>query len=368
MRVFIDFTGPTLADTGGATYARNMLPRWAERAEDTVTALFSGGQIPSELATLDCTVETPPRRTSAGTGRVFDLHVALRRELLARDVDVAFFPGNFVSATMPSSVPSVVAVRSALHYHYPAQLTSARRIYRRAATYHAVRVAERIVVPSSSMADDLMRFAGAKRRKIVVVPHGVDLALFTQREESQVSKNLFLFVSKPWDYKGLDTVFRALAETDGAPDEAPRLAVADGGLTPAERADWLALAEKLKIRSRIEFVGKASHAELAHLYHQASALVLPTACESFGNVFLEAAASGCPVITSYGHGIDEAIGPVAVQVPAHRHLDIADKMTLFTQMGDSERHERSSASRAWAERFPWDKALDATRRVLSEVA
>jgi glycosyltransferase involved in cell wall biosynthesis len=357
-----------------------MLPLW-EGTDDELVAVFSHEQTPPELRDLPGVRELPRRTAGGAVGKVLDLQLGVRKQLRSERFDAAYFPGNFIPVPLPRSTPSVVAVRSTLQYHYPAQLSLSRRVYRRAATRYAVRAADRVIVPSSAIADDLMRFVGASRTRIVVVPHGVNLELFSPDPTAAVEPDRFLFVSKPWDYKGLATALRALAQfADDEAHEDARLVIADGGIGDAERGiqgrgigdigrrSWEDLAAGLGIGLRIEFLGKLSHQELSSEYRRASALVSPTSCESFGNPSLEAAASGCPVITGYGHGIDETIGPVAFQVRAHRHDEIAEAMAHCATMTASERQESARALRSWAERFSWSKALDETRAVLREIA
>jgi glycosyltransferase involved in cell wall biosynthesis len=49
------------------------------------------------------------------------------------------------------------------------------------------------------------------------------------------------------------------------------------------------------------FMGMCSHAELAHIYASADLFLFPSLTETFGNVTLEAMASGTPVLTLPGN-------------------------------------------------------------------
>jgi glycosyltransferase involved in cell wall biosynthesis len=211
-----------------------------------------------------------------------------------------------------------------------------------------------------------MRIAGALREQLVVVPHGVDLELFTLGKD-EIDSNRLLFVSKPWDYKGLATVLRAIALiADNEPASGVHLRVADGGLSVQERHSWRAFVEGLGIAQRVSFLGRVDHASLADEYRSACALVLPTSIESFGNAFLEAAACGCPIVTGTGHGIEESIGPVAEQIPPHRHDVLAAVTLRLIRLSERERFEKRRELRSWAERFPWSRVVADTRTVLKE--
>ncbi len=369
MRVVVDFTGPMSTNTGGTTYSSSLLPRWERCGEDCVTAVFSSGEIPAELASLACVFELQSRRLPGLSPRIIDVHLGLRRLLFERDAAVAYFPGNFVPLGLPAALPVVVAVRSTLHFDMPAQSGRVRGAVQRHASRHVVARAQRIIVPSSKTADALMRHAGARRRQLVVVPHGVDLELFQPGEPAERERDLFVFVSKPWDYKGLHTVFRAMRELRHGPGPtcAPRLLVVDGGLPPSELASWDHLCEKLDISSQVRFAGRLDHHALSRLYRMASALVLPSATESFGNPYLEAAASGSQVILSDDLPLGDILGEAALHVPAHDHVAIATAITRVLTMSAAERCERSQRLRTAAEAFSWDKTLVRTREVLAEV-
>jgi glycosyltransferase involved in cell wall biosynthesis len=368
LRLVVDCSGQKVQNEGGRTYIEYFLTRWTALYGAELTPIFSNGELPPRLGDAIAISELPHASGPAPARRLRDLHLALPRVIRSLQPDAAFFPGNVLAARLPKSLPTVVAIRSTLHYHFPAQSSPWRNAYLRAATLHAVRSASRVIVPSSATADDLMRHARARRAKLVVIPHGVDVALFQPGAARDVERTTFLFVSRPSDYKGLLTVYRAvryarsLLGSDGL-----RLLVVDGGVTDSQRAALLAAAKDLDIAADVSLLGRVNHDDLSRLYRRASALVLPTNCESFGHPFLEAAASGCPVITGRGSGIDTTIGPVARQVSPHDHREIADAMVAISRLSDQERGSTGGELRRWAERFSWDTTVAETREVISEL-
>jgi glycosyltransferase involved in cell wall biosynthesis len=345
-----------------------MLPRWARVTEDRIAALYSNGQVPRELEELECVVELRRGTGQLPLDRVIDMHLGVRRVAALDQPDVAFFPGNFVPLTLPRGLPAVLAVRSTLPFDYPVQIGLGRRILQRIATRYGVHRAARVITPSSATADALMRSVGARREKLLVVPHGVDLELFRPGTDEERDRSLLVFVSTPWDYKGLMTVLRALRRMlDGASGTlTPRLAVADGGLSHAEVRRWRERVERLGIGESVEFLGRLDHFRLSALYRRAAALVLPSSSESFGNPYLEAAASGCLVIGPSGHALDEMLGSAAIFAPAHSHQELAEAIKRVLAMADSERGDRSVALRMRAQRFSWDTTLALTREALKE--
>jgi glycosyltransferase involved in cell wall biosynthesis len=368
MQVIVDCTGQRIHNEGGRTYVEYFLPLWAARHANELQAVFSRGEVPPSLVGEEYVRQIPTAIGRSAGRRLSDLHVALPKLVRQIRPDVAYFPNNVLSIGLPRNLPAVVAVRATMHYHYPRQFTRSRRSYLALATRHVVTRAGRIIVPSTSTADDLMRHAGAPREKLVVIPHGVDLERFSPSDVQRTDSQTFLFVSRPHDYKGLVTAFRALQEARRTPVlmEA-RLLVADSGIPLGEQQRLQEVARTLDIEAAVEFLGRVEHGELADLYRTSCALVAPTSHESFGNPYLEAAASGCAIITGRGFGIDPTIGPVAHQVDALDHRRIAASMRAVASLSSKAREAESLSLRRWAEGFSWERTVDDTRRVIAEV-
>ena len=68
-----------------------------------------------------------------------------------------------------------------------------------------------------------------------------------------------------------------------------------------------ALCHSAGVDARFRFLGGKSQAELLDFYAQADVFVMPSLVEAFGVVFLEAMASGIPVIGARAGGVPELI-------------------------------------------------------------
>jgi teichuronic acid biosynthesis glycosyltransferase TuaC len=75
----------------------------------------------------------------------------------------------------------------------------------------------------------------------------------------------------------------------------------------ADRERFAKFAERLGIRGHIYFLGRRSRAEVAQAMRDCTVFVLPSRFEGLGCVYLEAMATGKPVIACRGQGIDEII-------------------------------------------------------------
>jgi glycosyltransferase involved in cell wall biosynthesis len=117
-------------------------------------------------------------------------------------------------------------------------------------------------------------------------------------------------------YKGLEVLLEALAGIPGS--TRCRLAVAGAG---EERAHYEALASRLGLGARVQFLGFVPESALADFYAQCDLFVLPSttvAQEGFGLVALEALASGRALLTTPVAAVSKAVreAGAGVVVPA----------------------------------------------------
>jgi phosphatidylinositol alpha-1,6-mannosyltransferase len=99
-------------------------------------------------------------------------------------------------------------------------------------------------------------------------------------------------------YKGHDRVIQAVSELSAQHPEIVYVIAGDGDDRPRlER-----LAKDLGVSDRVRFVGYVPDDDLPHLYRTADLFVMPSTGEGFGIVFLQALASGIPVIGGESDG------------------------------------------------------------------
>ena len=101
-------------------------------------------------------------------------------------------------------------------------------------------------------------------------------------------------------YKGFDEIIEILPEL---PSDVTYLIAGGGNDTPRLRAK----THQYGVPDRVVFTGLFAEEEKADLYNLADVYVMPSRGEGFGFVFLEALASGVPVIASGHDGGREAV-------------------------------------------------------------
>lgn len=188
---------------------------------------------------------------------------------------------------------------------------------------------------------------GASERLISVNPCGVDMSHFRPTNPDSNSPTLLAvgrFVNKKAPYLTLLAFHRA---AHSEPDT-QLVMVGDGPLWEA----CVRMANVLGIADKVEFVGVTAHAEVAGLMQKARGLVqhsitaLDGDSESFGIVFVEAGASGLPVVGTRHDGIPEVVvdGETGILVDerdvdgmAQAMIRLATDPQLAAQMGQAGR-------------------------------
>lgn len=134
--------------------------------------------------------------------------------------------------------------------------------------------------------------------KIKIISNGVDTKKFYPAAKA-VTQPIILSTSRFGARKGVKFLIQALADIPHA-----QLWLAGSGI---EEPKLKSLAQKLRLSSRIKFLGLVPRRRLPSLYRQAKIFVLPSLSESRSNALLEALASGLPVVATNIGGNPELV-------------------------------------------------------------
>jgi glycosyltransferase involved in cell wall biosynthesis len=135
-----------------------------------------------------------------------------------------------------------------------------------------------------------------------VVYNGVDTELFSPAPETQPTASI-LCIGNLIPIKGQELLLRAFAAVRRQFPKLECELIGDG----PERAHLEALARTLEIANCVYFRGRQSRTEVATAMARCTLFALPSRYEGLGCVYLEAMASGKPVIACMGQGIEEII-------------------------------------------------------------
>ena len=206
-------------------------------------------------------------------------------------------------------IPYVVTIHGA-----DLQSTIHRNTGCRNAISRALNGATKIIVVSSKLCRLVDQYFGLAG-KTVVIPNGVNPERVCQSGGEEMGGRTLLSVSNLIPTKGIDLNIEAVSKLkDDYPDLTYRIVGAG-----AEEKKLRRLAAEKGIADRVFFLGQMPHTRVMEEMAKCTLFSLPSWQEGFGVVYLEAMASGRPVIGCRGEGIEDFVehGTTGILVEPH---------------------------------------------------
>ena len=216
--------------------------------------------------------------------------------------------------------------------------------------------ADCVFVPSQSTADELIA-KGIRPDKLRITPRGVDLKNFHPSKRNgyleshhHLKEGLkLLYVGRVSKEKNLPLLARTFKSLSRQRPDLKLVVVGDGPYSGE-------MQQELHDTDTV-FTGYLTGEELAAVYASCDLFLFPSTTDTFGNVVLEAQASGLPVIVSDVGGPQESViqGETGLIVPATEEamgraiLELAANPLGLREMGRAAR--RYVESRAFADAF-----------------
>jgi glycosyltransferase involved in cell wall biosynthesis len=215
-----------------------------------------------------------------------------------------------------------------------------------------------VVIANAQAAADRLRIEGVPRRKIAIVPNGLDLSRFRARALVPPLRRV-ITVANLRPEKGHDVLLDAARLVLTRFPDARFELVGDG----EERRRLVARADALGIASAVSFFGHADEvaARLAH----ADISVLPSRSEAFPNAALEAMASGLPLVASAVGGLAELVDDrqTGLLTPAGHAPALAERLCELMADGALGVRLGRAAREVVEARFSFDRMTDGVERM-----
>lgn len=258
--------------------------------------------------------------------------------------------------------PTVLTVYDLIPILLPGAASARARLLFRFAHRLALRTAKQIIAISAATAADLVSILGVDRRRVKVIPLGVEPRFRPQppseiervRDLHGLPESFILYVGINKPHKNLVNLVEAYAQL---PAQAPPLVIA--GAWDIRYPEAMKTANRLHLTSRVRFFGPINDADLPGLYSAATLFVFPSRYEGFGLPVLEAMACGTPVACSSVSSLPEVAGdaglyfdPAQPTSIAQTLLHLLDSLTL--------RHELAKKGQKRAGQFTWSRTASAT--------
>jgi len=158
--------------------------------------------------------------------------------------------------------------------------------------------ADHVVSVSRGVRDDLLHVVNLPDENVSVIYNPIDIDRIRARADEPLDHewlddpnlNVILSAGRHAPQKGFDTLLRAFARLD---DPNTRLILLGDG---EERESLMQLATELRIEDRTDFPGFVDN-PFSYMA-RADLFVLSSWYEGFGNVLIEAMATGCPIVST----------------------------------------------------------------------
>lgn len=233
------------------------------------------------------------------------------------------------------------------------------------AWFFAMRMTDRVQTISAYLKDFAIRM-GAKC-EIDVVPNGIDSVKSQKLEVKSPNQNskIIITTSRLVRKNGIDVLIKAMAEVvKNIPGI--KLWILGSG---EEEAVLRALAGELYLNKNVEFFGEIENEKIYEYLHKADVFARPSRSEGLGTSFLEAMASGLPIIGTSVGGIPDFLrdGETGLFCKVDDPRDLADKILLLLK-DVSLRQKISSQGRKLAlQSYSWESVAGQMKEIFDKI-
>lgn len=248
-----------------------------------------------------------------------------------------------------------------------------RLLLLRLAQRRSFRKADGVIFLTRFAHDAILKVTGKLRGRRAIIPHGIDGRFFQQPRAQRPlaeygGEHTFrlIYVSIVNTYKHQWYVAEAVAKL-----RAECLPVTLDLIGPAYRPALRRLQRTLQrvdpAGSATRYIGSVPHDHVPSHYAGAGLCVFASSCETFGQILLEAMASGLPIACSNRGPMPEILGSAGV------YFDPEDAASIARAIRELAADPELRAQKAWAayeraHQYSWKRCADETFAFLTEVA
>ncbi len=223
---------------------------------------------------------------------------------------------------------------------------------------------DQIIVPSSTTKEELLAL-GFSKRKVAVVPNGLNIKFISRIPVSESHKSEACFLARLKPSKGiyyLPEIWRKVTKKI----ESARLAVMGGG-SPGEVEKFKNAFREAGVWERVKILGFVSEEEKYRVLKSSKIFISPSCEEGFGISVLEAMACGLPVVAWDLPVYREIFKEGMIRVPLGDHESFA--ATIVKLLNDEKKRAKmGQEAKSLAQEYDWEQVaakewslLDQTR-------
>jgi len=232
-----------------------------------------------------------------------------------------------------------------------------------------------VFVAVTERAKETLLLEGVPEEKVELIPVGVNTDAFKPRpKDKELMANLnigkddfvILYVGRMVWEKGPEYVlnsFKLLNE--------PKAKLVMIGSGPESK--WIdTLVKRYGIEDKVIYIPKVPYVEMPRYYSIADVFVLPSTAtptwqEQFGMVFIEAMASGVPVIAGHSGSIPEVVGDAGILVPPTDFHELAKSIRILLEDEELRRRLRKRGLKRVQDHFNISKTADKIKKVYNNL-
>jgi len=266
-------------------------------------------------------VESSFVASKMGLGNMFS-PLMLGNEIRKAKPEIFYSPSFMPPVSF--SAPYIFTVHDLMHLFYYSKM---HRIYYQQVISRLAKKAKKIITVSHFSKQQLVELLGIRSELINVIYNGIDTSFMQNTEKHVLDRPYLLYVGNRRRNKNIPAMLVAFAQAN-IPKDFIFL------LTGNPNPDLIVLISKLKISSRVRFLGFVKESELPKLYKGAFATLFVSLMEGFGLPLIESMASGTPVLTSSESALPEIAADAALCVDPYSVEAITDGINRLVDDGD----------------------------------
>ena len=213
-----------------------------------------------------------------------------------------------------------------------------------------------VISTSQYCGDRIQHHYGVKPEKIYIVPEGINLEQWPTPDESRRDQWTILCVARQYPRKHITDLITAFRIVVDRYPQATLVIIGDG----PEHENICQKVADYKLKANVKVLGAlADNEDVQAWYHRSSIFCLPSVQEGFGIVFLEAMASGLPIVSTQATAIPEVVPhqQAGLLIPPQDPGALAEAITTLLENPKLRSHYRDFGLQH-VKQFTWDKVAD----------
>ena len=340
---------------GTEIYLRELLAALGRIDTANEYFVFANLETDADLVPRQSNFQWKPQAVHARSrpARILWEQTVLPLEASRYKIDVLFNPG--FTAPVLAPCPCVTVFHDLQHKRHPEHFRWFDLPFWRLFLWASAHRSQKLIAVSEATRADLLDLYRLPEASVVVIPHGVEAALFDLCRAQL--EPFVLCVSTLHPHKNLERLIRAYARKK----RDYRLAIAGFRGFRAQAIETL--VSDLSLGEQVQFTGWIGREELYRLYGRALAFIYPSTFEGFGMPVLEAMAAGVPVACSDIAPIREVGGDTALYFDPLEEDALAAALDRIVS-DQALRARLVLTGRERARTFTWERSAAKTLEVL----